>query len=76
MKEKSYIFFWKLKKNVNIETCMFAKHTLNYVLFDEISLLLLPEIPLISVFWTAAIYIFFITHWVLYFLTIQSVAIF
>lgn len=38
---------------------MFAKHTLNYVLFDEISLLLLPEISLISVFSTAAIYIFF-----------------
>lgn len=60
MKEKSYILFWKLKKkNVNIETCMFAKHTLNYVLFDEISLLLLPEISLISVFSTAAIYIIF-----------------
>lgn len=35
----------KSKKNVNIETCMFAKYTLNYLLFDEISLLLLPYIP-------------------------------
>lgn len=42
MKEKSYILFWKVK-NVNIEICMFAKYTLNYVLFDEISLLLLPH---------------------------------
>lgn len=31
---------------------MFAKYTLNYVLFDEISLLLLPYIP-IPVFLTA-----------------------
>lgn len=29
---------------------MFAKYTLNYVLFDEISLLLLPYIPNSSVF--------------------------
>lgn len=52
MKEKSYILFWqvKKKKNVNIETCMFAKYTLNYVLFDEISLLLLPYIPHSRVF--------------------------
>lgn len=50
MKEKSYILFWKVKKNVNIETCMFAKYTLKYVLFDEISLLLLPYIRHSSVF--------------------------
>lgn len=43
-------FVLKSKKNVNIETCMFAKYTLNYVLFDEISLLLLPYIPHSSVF--------------------------
>lgn len=54
---------------------MFAKHTLNYVLFDEISLLLLPEVSLISVFLTAAMF-FFVMHWAVYFLTIQSVAIF
>lgn len=27
MEEKSYILFWQVKKNVNIETCMFARYT-------------------------------------------------
>lgn len=46
MKEKSYILFWQVKKKMWIlkHVCSLS-YTLNYVLFDEISLLLLPYIP-------------------------------
>lgn len=48
MKEKSYILFWKVKKMWILKhVCL---QSTKYVLFDEISLLLLPYIRHSSVF--------------------------
>lgn len=53
---------------------MFAKYTLNYVFFDEISLLLLPYIPHYSDF--KRCHSFTVLHRAVYFLNIQSRASF
>ena len=71
MKEKSYILFWKVKKNVNIETRMFAKYTLNYVfVWWNLS----ATTALHSSFQSFQLF-YFVTHWAVYFITIQSTAI-
>lgn len=55
---------------------MFAKYTLNYVLFDEISLLLLPLHPSFPVFLTSAIVFLFPNESISRcFLTLESTAI-